>query len=126
VLVVEASTDFVTWVPVQTNRVTDLARFVFREADTGALPHRFHRARVYEGLLPPPAIQTGAGSPAFQGAGFGFGWSAIAGQTVVIQASTNLLDWAPLETNEAGLGPAWFMDPAAPNIPTRFYRLRVP
>ncbi len=125
-IVIEASTDFVTWIPVQTNLVTDLAQFVFRDSQTGAHPHRFYRARVHDGLLPPPAIRTGAGSLAFQSTGFGFAWSAIPGQTVVIEASTNLFDWQPLQTNQVGTGPLSFTDPGATNISARFYRLRLP
>ena len=125
-IVIEASTNFVTWIPVQTNLVTDLAQFVFRDSQTGAHPHRFYRARVHDGLLPPPAIQTSAGSLAFQSAGFGFAWSAIPGQTVVIEASTNLFDWQPLQTNQVGTGPLSFMDSGATNFSARFYRLRLP
>ncbi len=124
-IVIEASTNFVTWIPVQTNLVTDLAQFVFRDSHAGAYPHRFYRARVHDGLLPPPAIQTSAGSFVFQRAGFGFAWSAIPGQTVVIEGATNLLDWQPLGTNQVGTGPLSFMDPGATNLPARFYRLRL-
>ena len=41
------------------------------------------------------------------------------GQTNVVQASTNLVNWVPLQTN---VGPFIFMDPRATNYPVRFYR----
>jgi hypothetical protein len=58
--------------------------------------------------------------------GFGFTISSGAtGQTVVIEAATNLLDWTPLETNTVGPAPAYFSDPDSMNRPRRFYRGRV-
>jgi hypothetical protein len=123
-IVVEASTDFVTWIPVQTNLVTGLAQFVFREAQTSAHPHRFYRARVYEGSLPPPAILKLDNLPGFVDGAFAFAAAGVSGQSVVIDASTNLVNWIPLHTNTlVGTG-FRFSDPG-PLPPTRFYRVRV-
>jgi hypothetical protein len=41
---------------------------------------------------------------------------------LVIYASTNHLDWEPIFTNPPVIGPAQFLDQAASNFPTRFYR----
>ncbi len=48
-----------------------------------------------------------------------FNVTSLAGQTNVVQASTNLVNWIPLQTN---VGPFIFVDPNAPNYPVRFYR----
>ena len=45
--------------------------------------------------------------------------TSLSGQTNVVQASTNLVNWVPLQTN---VGPFIFMDPNATNYPMRFYR----
>src|SRR5208282_5410263 len=56
VVVIEASTDLVNWVPIQTNLVTSLALVTFSDSQAGLFPHRFYRVRLYQGPLPPPGI----------------------------------------------------------------------
>ncbi len=46
----------------------------------------------------------------------------FAGQSYLVEASENLLDWAPLSTNVAALGEFIFRDAAATNFTHRFYR----
>src|SRR6266700_1951701 len=55
---------------------------------------------------------------------FEFRAGGPAGQVVVIEASTDLRAWAPLQTNTLGAAPLSFSDPQATLFPTRFYRLR--
>jgi uncharacterized delta-60 repeat protein len=55
---------------------------------------------------------------------FGFRAEGAAGQVVVIEASTDLRTWTPLQTNTLGAAPLSFSDPQAALSPTRFYRLR--
>jgi hypothetical protein len=55
---------------------------------------------------------------------FGFRAGGPAGQVVVIEASTNLRTWTPLQTNTLGTAPLHFSDLNTPLFPTRFYRLR--
>jgi BspA type Leucine rich repeat region (6 copies) len=59
---------------------------------------------------------------------FGFNISWATGQTVVVEACTNLAshDWQPLQTNMLTTGSAWFGDPLYTNSPSRFYRLCSP
>ena len=57
--------------------------------------------------------------------GFGFNLNGTSNQTIVVDGSTNLLDWTPLYTNLANGIPAYFFDPASTNFPGRFYRLRL-
>jgi uncharacterized delta-60 repeat protein len=56
---------------------------------------------------------------------FGFNLSGTAGQAVIVEGSTNLLHWLPLQTNTLGSGPFYFSDPATSAFPWRFYRARV-
>jgi len=55
---------------------------------------------------------------------FRFSAAGPAGQMVVIEASTDLRTWTPLQTNTLGAAPRSFSDPQAALFPTRFYRLR--
>jgi hypothetical protein len=59
---------------------------------------------------------------------FGFTLNWASGQTVVVEACTNLFnpDWQPLQTNTLTSGSAYFSDPQWMNYPGRFYRLRSP
>jgi uncharacterized delta-60 repeat protein len=121
-VVIEASTNLVDWVPIQTNLVTSEGIFFFVDRDTGNYPSRFYRARLYAGALPAPAIDLSAGALGFPTNPFGFNLRGVAGQTVVIEASTNLATWVPLATNLLGTDPLYFSDPASTNVPQRFYR----
>jgi uncharacterized delta-60 repeat protein len=122
-VVIEATTNFVQWVPLQTNLLTTIGQFLFSDSHAAHFPRRFYRARVFSGSLPPPAIQTDSalGLPA---GSFGVEFSGIAGQTVVVEASTNLLNWTALSTNALGTVPLYFGDLNATNYSQRFYRLR--
>jgi hypothetical protein len=55
----------------------------------------------------------------FSGGQFSFIVAGISGQPYVVQASTNLLDWIPVQTN---IVPFAFTDPSAGNFARRFYR----
>jgi hypothetical protein len=57
---------------------------------------------------------------------FGFSLEGAFGQTIVVDGSTNLVDWTPLFTNTAGSNSFYFWDPASVVIPRRFYRARLP
>ena len=59
---------------------------------------------------------------------FGFNINWASGQTVVVEACTNLAnpDWQPVGTNTLTDGSAYFSDPQWTNYPGRFYRLRSP
>jgi hypothetical protein len=47
-----------------------------------------------------------------------------AGQIVIVEGSTNLSTWLPLQTNTLGSGPFYFSDPNTGAFRWRFYRLR--
>ena len=53
---------------------------------------------------------------------FQFSIASSSGQTNVVQASTNFVNWIPIGTN---IGPLLFVDPNAKNFPYRFYRIKI-
>ena len=58
-------------------------------------------------------------------AAFGFDVSGPAGANVVIQASTDLQTWIPLQTNLLGSGLLYFFDSQSTNNVQRFYRAQL-
>jgi sugar lactone lactonase YvrE len=75
--------------------------------------------------LPPQIIASG-NNFGIMGSQFGFNVSGTAAQTIIVQASTNLVDWTPLSTNILEDGLIYFSDPATTNFPWRFYRAMSP
>ena len=74
---------------------------------------------------PPQIVNSGAGF-GFLTNQFGFNISGAFGQTIVVDGSTDLVNWIPLITNTAGNNPIYFFDPASTNFVWRFYRARLP
>jgi hypothetical protein len=77
-------------------------------------------------LLPNPTILNFERSFGVQTNRFGFVISWATNNSVVVEASTNLLDWQPVQTNTLTGGAAYFSDPQWTNSLARFYRLRSP
>jgi hypothetical protein len=73
----------------------------------------------------PLAIQVGDAEFGFSGGHFGFNITGSQGQTVVIEFSTNLQAWTPIQTNVFGAGPVLFSDPQSGFSGARFYRGRL-
>jgi hypothetical protein len=73
-----------------------------------------------------PQTVTNDGSFGLQANGFGFNINWASGQTVVVDASTDLINWQPVQTNTLTTGSAYFSDPTWTNYSGRFYRLRSP
>lgn len=74
-----------------------------------------------------PQAQTVAANVNAQ-APFNFNINWASGQTVVVEATTNLTnpDWQPVWTNTLATGSTNFTDPQWTNYPGRYYRLRSP
>jgi uncharacterized delta-60 repeat protein len=75
-------------------------------------------------VVPEPTFSTGTAVRLPDGM-FTFTTCSQAGQTIVIEASTNLVDWIPVGTNAVAGDCIEFKDTQAPLIPNRFYRLVV-
>jgi len=76
--------------------------------------------------VPAPQIIVADGGFGIRSNQFGFNVGGQAGQTVIVEGSTNLLDWKPLFTNTIGSGSAYFGDPNWTNTPWRFFRAFTP
>ncbi|MBE0541227.1 MAG: immunoglobulin domain-containing protein [Verrucomicrobia bacterium] len=75
--------------------------------------------------LVPPMILTSDGNFGFRTNLFGFNLSALGGQIVVFESSTDLQNWQPLQTNTLDGAQFYFTDPESSNAPSRFYRARL-
>jgi BspA type Leucine rich repeat region (6 copies) len=75
-----------------------------------------------------PQVQTDDGSFGVKNNQFGCNISWASGQTVVVEACTNLVNpvWKPVQTFTLTNGSTYFSDPQSANLPGRFYRLRSP
>jgi len=76
-------------------------------------------------MLGAPVPQIGGGSNAgIQSGNFGFTISGVPLQTIVVEASTNLVNWQPIWTNRLSSAATNFVDSQWQNFPARFYRAR--
>jgi hypothetical protein len=73
-------------------------------------------------MLCPPQIAPG--SAGMKPGGFGFTGTRLTNQTIVVEASTNLVNWQPIWTNTLPGASADFVDPEWLQHPSRFYRAR--
>jgi BspA type Leucine rich repeat region (6 copies) len=75
-----------------------------------------------------PRLQTGDAGFGVRTNQFGFNINWASGQTVVVEACTNLVNpvWQRVQTNSLTSDSFYFSDPQWSNYPVRFYRLRSP
>lgn len=73
-----------------------------------------------------PAIHTGDGSLGVSANRFGFDVSGSSGQIVVVEVSTDLVKWQPVQTNKLAGVPMHFSDAQWTKYPCRYYRVRSP
>jgi hypothetical protein len=106
--------------PTFTPDVADL--YVFRLEATNAAGALCIRTLAFTAVPVPPDILLTDGSFGVRSNHFGFNLRAAAGQVVVVETSTDLVNWTALATNAVGASPFYFSDPAPPNSPCRFYR----
>jgi sugar lactone lactonase YvrE len=79
---------------------------------------------IRQGYLTPPII---AGGNTTTVAGYiSFNLTGLSGQTALVQASTNLVDWLPVWTNTLGDLPIIFNDPSPATLPKRYFRALIP
>ncbi len=75
-------------------------------------------------VVPQPSFSAGTAVKLPNGQ-FGFTTCGLPGQTLVIQASTNLVNWDSISTNVVVSGCVDLLDTQAPQIPNRYYRVLV-
>jgi hypothetical protein len=90
---------------------------------TGASGYATSDQIISDFYFTPLMIITTNSAFGFNNGHFGFDVVGPAGQTVVIQASTDLVNWTPLETNVLSQGLLYFSDPDASNFAHRFYQV---
>jgi hypothetical protein len=73
----------------------------------------------------PLTIQVGDPAFGFANGHFGFNLTGPQSQPVVIEFSTNLQTWTPIQTNLLGAGALFFSDPQSGFSAARFYRGRL-
>jgi hypothetical protein len=74
------------------------------------------------GLFMPPQISGAGGNVGVSSGNFSFSVSGVSNQTIIVQASTNLVNWQPIWTNTLSGTATNFNDPQWKNYPSRFYR----
>ena len=112
IYLVTTSTNLVNWVSLATN----LSPFTFIDTNTAAFPYRFYRAVPFTN---PWAGLTIARSPTNA---FSLWVNGVAECSYVLEASTNLFNWAPVLTN---VSPFNCIEAATAGIPLRFFRGRL-
>jgi len=76
--------------------------------------------------VPPPSLSITTGVTfGFTNGVFGFSMTGSTGSSVVIQASTDLQTWIPLQTNVLGSGPLYFSDTQSTTNTQSFYRAQL-
>jgi len=73
-------------------------------------------------MLDAPTPQIGSGSIGVSSGNFSFTITGVSNQTIVVEASTNLVNWQPVWTNTLSGTATNFTDPQWTNYPSRFYR----
>ena len=117
--IIQATTDFVSWVNVQTNS-TDGGLLEFVDPAAVVYPKRFYRAIVCDGAS---GLRIGTITQLANGR-VQFDFTAASGRSYVIQASTNLTDWRDLSTVTAATGVVTYTNAASPGSPYRFFRVK--
>jgi hypothetical protein len=75
--------------------------------------------------VPTPLLITTNAAFGFTNGVFDFNLIGPSGSNVVIQASTDLQTWIPLQTNLLGSGPLYFSDTNTVTNVQRFYRVQL-
>jgi len=95
--------------------------FVVITNSAGAVTSSVAMLTVSSGTSAPPQFS----SVVFNAGAFGFSVNGTAGQSYLVQVSTNLLNWTTLFTTNPATFPFVWNDSAAPNFPRRFYRIQL-
>ena len=83
------------------------------------------RRLLLEPNLVVPSFSSGAGVSVVNGQFQLSACGGVDGQNIVVQASTDLVNWANVSTNVVSGGCISYTDPQTPPLPSRYYRLTV-
>jgi hypothetical protein len=83
-----------------------------------------HQTVTYDAPDASAVVQTNSANVTISNGRVNLGFNVPAGQTFVIEASTNLMNWVPIETNSVSDAPLRVNDAAAAGQDQRYYRLR--
>ncbi len=123
-VVVEASTNLENWTPIQTNVVLN-GQTRFSDPESGAYPRRFYRSRFLSAnssdLVIKPVAREGLTVN-----GFALDVTGQPGQKIVLETSTDMKSWIPVQETTLSTGYYRFFDSEAFVQPHRFYRVRAP
>ena len=78
-----------------------------------------------ESVLPTIALLANDASFGVIANQFGFNTRGVGSPMVLVESSSNLVQWIPLYTNALSNGSLYFSDPDWPQRPVRFYRTRL-
>lgn len=122
--IVQFSTNQLNWVSLQTNTTP----FTFVDPNAGQSTMGFYRACNYTNAtasltvnlsVDPTTVPPTMTQSTYVGGQFSFSVSGVTNQQYVVEASTNLVNWFPLQTNAA---PFTFTDTNASQFSQCFYR----
>jgi hypothetical protein len=108
-----------------------LGSYVFNSIATGATVYYYYGTSGWSsnyGGLPtvelfnPPQINSVGSNVGVQSDAFSFTVTGGSNQTIVVEGSTNLVNWQPVWTNTLSGTNVVFTDPQWSNYPSRFYR----
>jgi uncharacterized delta-60 repeat protein len=91
----------------------------------GSIPSSVATLLVIDLAGSPPVIVSGSVGLDLVTNGFGFDVTGLEGQTIVVETSTNLIDWQPIFTNAIDSSPLRFHDPGAITNRIGLYRVRL-
>jgi hypothetical protein len=128
-ILVQATTNFVQWTVLLAENLPGYEQ-VFTDTNSPSMARRFYQlipgtnSSSFLPSGPTPTRQLMIGGANLAKNGFKFSVAGGMSESWLVEVSTNLLDWMPLQTNPPTDGDTVFSDPAATNYPARFYRVR--
>ena len=105
---------------IDSSAITNLA-----EVSGIASPDDSTNGEIIITAVPTPLLINTGAAVGFANGVFGFNLIGPSGSNVVIQASTDLQTWIPLQTNLLGSGLLYFSDAQSPANVHRFYRAQL-
>lgn len=106
-------------------KLTFLAIAILGEVFGIATPDDLYNGEIIFTAVPTPLVITTDAVFGFTNGVFGFNVTGPSGSNVVIQASTDLKTWIPLQTNLLGNGLLYFSDLQSATNVQRFYRAQL-